>query len=74
LLGRILKIGKRENVSNGGATTSTGVDKRMPGLDSARQIGLRSHPHESSDYSVDVSTGGEICWTEIQNTFFPLEL
>jgi len=36
----------RENVFNGGATTSGRIDKRRPQLDSARQIGSKSHPHE----------------------------
>jgi len=50
-----------ENVFNGGATTCCHMDKRGPALDSARQIDLGSTPHESSDCSVDVSTGGEVC-------------
>ena len=36
------------------------MDKRRPQRDSVRQIDLESHPHESSDYSIDVSTGGEV--------------
>jgi len=44
------------------------MDKRRPQLDSARRIGLSSHPHESSDCSVDVSTGGEICWAEFRKS------
>jgi len=52
--GGILKIGKWENVFNGGATTSSHMDKQRPQQDLARRIGLRSHPLESSDCSVDV--------------------
>jgi len=44
--GGIPKIGKGENVFNGGATTGCRMDKRRPRLDSARQRGLMSHPHE----------------------------
>jgi len=62
--GGILKIGKGENVFNGEATMSGRMDKQRPQLDSARQIGLRSHSHESSDCSFDVWTSGEICWAE----------
>jgi len=40
------KSEKWENVFNGGATTGGRMDKRRLRLDSARQIGLRSHPHE----------------------------
>jgi len=56
------------NVFNGGATTSGRMAKQRPQLDSACRIGLRSHPPESSDYSVDVSTGGEICWAEFRKS------
>jgi len=38
------------------------MDKRRPQLDSAHQIGLMSHPHESSDCSVDGLYGGQSCW------------
>jgi len=34
------------------------MDKRRPQLDSARRIGLRSYPHESSDCSFDGLYGG----------------
>jgi len=66
--GGIPKIGKWENVFNGGATTSGRMDKRRSQLDSARQIGLRCTSHEVLTVVVDVSTGGEICWAEIRKT------
>jgi len=44
--GRNSENRKGENVFNGGATTSGRMDKGRPQLDSARQIGLSSHPHE----------------------------
>jgi len=36
----------RENVFDGGATTSGRIDKRRLQLDSPRRVGLKSHPHE----------------------------
>jgi len=42
LWGGITKVGKWENVFNGGTTTGGHMDKRRPRLDSARQIGLKS--------------------------------
>jgi len=68
LLGGIPKIGKWENVFNGGATTSGRMAERRPRLDSAHRIALRSHPPGSPDCSVDVSTGGEICWAEFRKS------
>jgi len=44
------------------------MDKWGPQLDSARRIGLESTPHESSDCSVDVSTGGEVYWAKIRKS------
>jgi len=44
--GGIPKIGKWENVFNGGAATSGHMDKRRPPLDSARGIVLGSTSHE----------------------------
>jgi len=41
--GGIPKIEKWENVFNGGATTSSRMDKQRPRLDLAHRIGLRSH-------------------------------
>ena len=35
-------------------------------LDSVDRIGPMSYPHESSDCSIDVSTGGEISWMEFR--------
>jgi len=67
-LGRNSENRNPENVFNGGGTTGGHMDKRRPQLDSARRIGLRSYPHESSDCSVDVSTGGEICWAEFRKS------
>ena len=64
MLGGILKIGKWENVFNGGATTGGRMDKQKPRLDSARQIGLRRVPHEVLRVVVDAPTGGEICRAE----------
>jgi len=61
LLGGIPKIGKWETVFNGGATKSGCMDKRRPQVDSTRRIGLRSHPHESSDCRVDSLYGGQSC-------------
>jgi len=43
--GGIPRTGTEGNVFNGGATTSSRKDQRTPRLDSARQIGLRSHHH-----------------------------
>jgi len=37
------------------------MDKRRPRLDSARRIGLRSYPHESSDCRVDGLYRGQSC-------------
>jgi len=61
VLGGSPKIRKWENVFNGGATTSGRMDKRRPRMDSACRIGLRSHPHESSDCRVDGLYGGQSC-------------
>ena len=44
------KSEKWENVFNGRATTGGRMDKRRLQLDSKRQIGLKSHPHEILDY------------------------
>jgi len=63
---RISENQNRENVFNGGATTSGCMDERRPQLDSVPQISLRSHLPGCSDCSVDVSTGGEICWVEFR--------
>jgi len=41
------------------------MDERRPQLDSARRIGLRSNCPGSSDCSVDVWRGGEICWAKV---------
>ena len=60
-VGRNSEIGNGENVFNGGATTGGRMDKRRPQVDSARQIGLRSQPRESSDCSVDDLYGGQSC-------------
>jgi len=38
------------------------MDKRRLQVDSARQIGLRSQPRESSDCSVDGLYGRQSCW------------
>jgi len=62
---RIFENQNRENVFNGGATSGC-MDERSPQLDSAHRISLRSHPPRSSDCSVDVSTGDEICLAEFQ--------
>ena len=59
--GGIPKIGKGENVFNGGATTSGRMDERRPLLDSACQMCLRCMSHEVLTVVIDVSTGGEVC-------------
>jgi len=65
---KIRKSEMWENVFNGGATTSGCMDKWRPQLDSARQIGIGSTPHKSSDCGVDVLTGGEVCWAKIRKS------
>jgi len=45
--------------------TSSCMDERRPQLDSTHRIALRGHP---PDCSVDVSTGGEICWAEFRKS------
>jgi len=66
VVGGIPKIGKGENVFNGGTTTGGRMDKWRPQLDSARQIGLRRVPHEVLRVLVDAPTGGEICGAELR--------
>ena len=49
--GRNSENRNRENVFNGGATTSGRIDERRPQLDSARRICPECMSHESSDSS-----------------------
>jgi len=67
-VGGIPKIRTRGNVFNGGATTGGHMDKWRLRVDSARQICLGSYRPGSSDCSVDVRRGGEICWAEFRKS------
>ena len=56
--GRNSENRNQENVFNGGDTTSGRKDKRRAQLDSARRIGLRSHPQEILTVVDDGLSGG----------------
>ena len=60
LLGRNFLLAEFGNVFACSARTSSPMDNPRLPLDSARQIGLGSTPHEFSDCSGDVSRGGEV--------------
>jgi len=68
LPGGIPKIGKGENVFNGKATTSGRMDKRRPRLDSPRQIGLSSHPHEILTLVDEVFNGDKVVGAEFRKS------
>ena len=55
-----------QNVFNSGATASHQINKQKPQLDSVCRICPGCMSHEVLIVVVDVSTGGEVCWAELE--------
>ena len=65
--GRNSENWNRENVFDGGDTTSGRMDKWRPQLDSAHRICPGCMSHEALTVVVDVPTGGELAGRKSEN-------